>query len=294
MLIALIVAIAFQGSRGLFETTEGRYAEVAREMVATGDWITPRLDGAEHWSKPPLAYWTIALGIRAAGPNGWGVRGFNIIAFLATVLATCGIGAAMWDRDSGRLAALVTATAPFMVVGLNSVSTDMPLAMWEVAAVFCFWSALRPGARHPARWVNAMWIAFGLAFLTKGPPGLLPLAVIAIFAAVVRRRGQFVPRLVRIEGLAFFLVLAFGWYALVVARDPSLAGYFLGEEVWGRVATSMHHRNPQWYKPLVIYILPLSIGLGFWFFDALPLAVRARGRVRRAITQSPAWMFLAL
>jgi 4-amino-4-deoxy-L-arabinose transferase len=288
-LVTIAVACAFQGSRGLYETTEGRYAEVAREMVSSGDWVTPRLDGEAHWTKPPLTYWAIAAGLSLFGKNAWGARAFNIIAFAGVVLATCGIGGRLWGRETGYLAALIAAVSPFMVVGMNSVSTDMLLALWETAAVYFFLSARGARGSGGAWRVNAMWALFGLAFLTKGPPGLLPLLSIAVFAFVERRRGHTMPRLSRVEGIAAFLVIGFGWYALVVLRDHALAGYFLGVEVWGRVATGVHHRNPQWYKPLVIYLPPLLLGLGLWLFDAFVLAPRAR----RAWAQRGGWRWLA-
>ena len=70
--LALLVGFSFQGSRGLYETTEGRYVEVAREMVETGNWIEPTLGYRPHWAKPPLTYWAIAGGIKLLGVNEWG------------------------------------------------------------------------------------------------------------------------------------------------------------------------------------------------------------------------------
>lgn len=281
LLLVVVVALAFQGSRGLYETTEGRYAEAAREMAAGGDWLTPHLDGNPHWTKPPFTYWALAAGIEALGRNGWGLRAFNALAFIGMAMGVYGIGRALWDESTGLLAMLIAATAPFSVLGLNSISTDMPLALWETLAVLCFWLAMRTGR---ARYVNAMWASFGLAFLTKGPPGLLALLAILVFVWARRGRDGGAPRLARVEGIAAFLVIAFGWYALQVARDPSLARYLVHDELYGRMATGMHHRNARWFMPLVIYGPALTLGLGLWFFDAFPLGARAwrNRRVRRA------------
>ncbi len=297
--LALAVALAFQGSRGLYETTEGRYAEVAREMVATGDWMTPRLDGNPHWTKPPFAYWALAAGMEVFGANEWALRAFNALAFLGVAFAVYGLGRTMWDEETARLAMLITATSPFMVAGMNSISADMPLALWEMVAVLGFWGALCTTGAARAWRVNAMWAAFGLAFLTKGPPGLLPLLSILVFSVAARRRGVDVPRLLRVQGIAAFLVLAFGWYVITVTRDPSLIPYFLGDEVWGRIATGMHHRNSAWFMPVFIYGPVLTVGLGPWFFDALPLVAPGVRRLRerggwRAVADSPPALFLAL
>ncbi|MCK4510708.1 glycosyltransferase, partial [bacterium] len=71
IVLAALLAFAFQGSRGLYETTEGRYAESAREMLETGDWLVPRLDYEPHWTKPPLTYWALAGGMALLGENEW-------------------------------------------------------------------------------------------------------------------------------------------------------------------------------------------------------------------------------
>jgi len=272
LLLALTVCTAFlfQGTRGLYETTEGRYAEVSREMVATGDWMVPHLDGHEHWTKPPLTYWSIALGLETVGRNTWGARVFASVAFVIATLTVVALGSVVWDRATGLLAGLMYTTSPFPVMGANVVSPDILLSMFELLAVLCFWRAQRapsPGASN--RWMTGVWMGFGLAFLTKGPPRLLPLLAIITFVIVRRRRGLPTPRLVQPLGVLLFLAIGLGWYAAVIARDRALLPYFLGEEVWGRVATSMHHRNHRWYMPAVIFIPPLLIGAGAWLVVAI-------------------------
>ena len=304
LLLAVCVAFLFQGTRGLFETTEGRYAEVGREMVAGGDWMVPHLDGHPHWTKPPLTYWSIATGLVMVGHNTWGARLYDSVALVVTTLTVAALGATLWDEITGLIAALIFLTIPFVVMGANVVSPDMLLACFETIAVLCYWRSARAagdGARRAsARWMAAMGGAFGLAFLTKGPPGLLPLLAIVIFSFISRRRGWGAPRLVSIAGLALFVVIGFTWYIISVIRDRSLLGYLLGEEVYGRVATGRYHRNTDWYMPVVIFGLPLLFGLGAWLvrgiLDARMLA-RARGGWRRAWSaamRKPEWLFLVL
>lgn len=74
MLTALLTAFSFQGARGLYETSEGRYAECAREMRETGNYLEPTLDYKPHWTKPPLTYWAMVAGMRLLGANAWGTR----------------------------------------------------------------------------------------------------------------------------------------------------------------------------------------------------------------------------
>jgi 4-amino-4-deoxy-L-arabinose transferase len=298
------VAFLFQGTRGLFETTEGRYAEVGREMVAGGDWMVPHLDGRPHWTKPPLTYWSIAAGLATVGRNTWGARLYDSVALVVTTLAVAALGVTLWDEVTGLIAALIFVTIPFVVMGANVVSPDMLLACFETLAVLCYWRSARAadaGARRAsARWMACMGAAFGLAFLTKGPPGLLPLLAILVYSIVSRRRGNAPPRLINLPGLVLFVLIGFSWYIISIVRDHSLLGYFLGKEVYGRVATGMHHRNTDWYMPVVIFGLPLLFGLGAWLVNGIVdarVVARARGGWRaswNAAMRKPEWLFLVL
>lgn len=265
ILVALsaILGFAFQGSRGLYETTEGRYAESAREMLETKDWLVPRLDYAPHWTKPPLAYWTIAGGMALLGTNEWGARFGNAAVFVLTVLAVSALARAMWDRRTGFAAGLIYALSPFAVLAASSVHTDSLLSFWELLAVLCYWKAYRangsPGAK---RWIIGMWGLLGAAFLTKGPPALVVLAAILVFRIYLAATGRKGPGLFSLPGLALMLAVGLSWYVIVAARTPGLIDYFLGTEVYARIATAKHGRNPEWYKPLVIFVPPLLFGAG--------------------------------
>lgn len=280
VLVALAVGLAFQGSRGLYESTEGRYAEVGREMLETGEWWVPQLDYQPHWTKPPVTYWAIAGGIALLGPDAWGVRLVSALAFPLLALTVVWLGARLWDLREGVLAGVVYATSLFPVVAASTISTDLLLALWEAVAVAAYWEALRGREAHRRRWIRLMWAAFGLAFLTKGPPALLSLAALVAFGLMARRRGWDRPRLADPLGLGIFVVLGLGWYLAVVVETPGLLDYFLGQEVVARVATDQFGRNPEWYKPFVVYLPPLLLGLGGW--------LGAAGAVRRA--RGPSWI----
>ncbi|HYG68329.1 MAG TPA: glycosyltransferase family 39 protein [Anaeromyxobacteraceae bacterium] len=278
--LAAVVAFAFQGSRGLYESTEGRYAESAFEMVRSGTYLEPTLSGRPHLTKPPLAYWTIAAGVRVAGPNGWGARLSNAILFCLTVLVVSEIGAALWDRTTGVVAGLVYLSSPFPAAAAAVVSTDTLLALLELLAIWLYLRARAvAGAPAERRWIRAMWVAWALAFLTKGPPGLLPLIAIFAFERLAPRRV----RLAEPIGLSSFAALALSWYAWEIARRPDLLRYFLLDEVIGRVATNEFHRNPEWWKPFAIYLPVLLLGQGAWFAFGARLLARERLASPRAV-----------
>ena len=284
-LLGLAVGLAFQGSRGLFETTEGRYAEVAREMVETGAWWTPQLDYRPHWSKPPFTYWTIAGGIEAVGVNAWGARLAHGLALPAGGLVVLWLGTLLYDPRTGYAAGLVFVTSLLPVVASATLSTDFPLALAEAWVAACYWQAIRAGpGRRERHWVAWMWAAAGLSFLIKGPPSLLTPAAITIHAWMGRRRGWRAPRLWSASGFAAFALVGLGWYLSVVLTTPGLLHYFLADEVIGRVATARFHRNPEWYKPPLIYGPPLLLGLGAWLAYLAGFA---------ASRQPPAWRLRA-
>ena len=133
--LALLVGFSFQGSRGLYETSEGRYAEAAREMLETKNWVEPTVGYRPHWTKPPLTYWAIAGGIKLLGANEWGVRLYNAIAFVLTVLAVTSLGTTLWDRPTGLAAGLIFASSPFPVIGAYTATTDTLLTLWETMEI---------------------------------------------------------------------------------------------------------------------------------------------------------------
>jgi 4-amino-4-deoxy-L-arabinose transferase-like glycosyltransferase len=287
-LIFLLAVLAFplllQGSRGLLEPDEGRYAEVSREMLAHGDWLVPRLAGEPHLTKPPLTYWLTAAGIAALGRNGWGARVLLALVTSLTALLTGLVARRFCGRAAFRPAVVIQLLAFGPFVGGSILTTDAFLVLFETLAVVGFVEAWAGGA-HPGRWAAVMGLGFGAAFLTKGPPGLLPLLAIGVFVlwrgprwAAARRR------LWSPWGLLGGLVVGLAWYAVMIMRTPGLAHWFIHSEVIARVVTAQHQRD----NPPVIYLasllggfLPWTIALPFLAGGWRRTAVRVVRRLRR-------------
>ena len=262
--LLLVVAFAFQGSRPVFEPDEGRYTDVALTMLDLGVWLVPHIDiEHEHFTKPPFIYWALAASFELFGRNAWAARLPNALGFVLTGLLVLGLARHLAHRDP-TLAVCVWATMLGPVIAANIVSTDTILALWETLAMYA-WACARAerGAVRRGRYIALMWTAFGLAMLTKGPPGLLPLA--AILAALLLCRDLYGLRaLAQPAGLALFVTIGLGWYAWVIATRPDLAGYFVGYEVYDRLFTSAHDRNAQWFGGLRVYGAALGVGLLPW------------------------------
>ncbi len=259
LLLAATLVLAGLGLRGIWESDEGRYAAAAVRMADSGDWLTPRLDlDQPHLTKPPLTYWAIAVSTTLLGRSEFAARLPNAIAFLLTVLLLLRLGPDFAPQRPW-LPGLIYATAPVTVLGAGVITTDTLLTLFEVAAVFCWWQS----RREPARWILLMWLAFGLGFMTKGPPALLPLIAISVFH-LARGERPALKTLFALPGVAVFLLIGGWWFALLIARDPSLAGWFFGHEFIDRFASRVHDRNPQWYAPITVYLPVLLGGLLPW------------------------------
>ncbi len=300
-LLSMTVGLMFQGSRGLYETTEGRYALCAREMLRSGNWLEPMLLGQSHWTKPPLTYWFIAGGLRLFGVNEWGARVPEALAFALTATLVGLLARRMWNDDrTGFYAGLVYATSLYPVAVGFTVNTDTFLALFETAAILCYWMALRGMGKHRLNWSLGLWFALALGFATKGPPALMALIPMVAWGTLQRdERGNKGGRRILLNpfGWAIFLLVGCGWYLLEIARHHELLGYFLGDEVVARVATDKFGRNPEWYKPFIMYLPIMLLGGGFWsvfpFLAAWKNRVWTSGFWHRVTTdKNRVWLFL--
>lgn len=274
LLVSAIVAFAFQGSRHLYDPDEGRYTDVAHHMTELGDWLVPRLDPQRpHFTKPPLTYWTLAASFSAFGNNEWAARLPNALAFIGTALLVLGLARRL-GLSAPAFAACAWATSWGPVLGMNVVTTDTLLASFETLAVYGFVASglVAADVRPRAAGIRLMWLGFGLAFLTKGPPGLLPLAAIVAFVAWRRRRA--LAQIFDPAGLLVFAIVGLSWFVALTWHSPDLLDYFVRHETVGRVASGEHRRNAGWLGWLMVYPPTLVVGSLPW----LGLAAVARWR----------------
>ena len=279
VLAVVAFTLALQGARSLWEPDEGRYVNVALEMITSGDWMTPRLHHeVPHYSKPPLTYWTIAASLEIFGRTEWAARLPGALAFAGTILLVAW-SARRLAPGAEVTAAVVYATSLLPFVAANIVSTDTLLAFTAMTGVAGFVElAFGDGSPRLAR--AMLWGGFGLAFLTKGPPGLLPLAALLVFSARDGRSWRGARRLASLPSLALFAALAFTWYLHEIAHRPDLLRYLLGAEVMARVGSPEFDRNSGLRGLVRMYAPVVLAGMLPWW----PLAL-VRERRRRASEQ---------
>ena len=257
--IALIVvfAIAWFASldvRKLQHPDEGRYAEIAREMLVSGDWVTPRLDGLKYFEKPPLQYWLTAASFRAFELDEWTARLPGAVAGFATAAVVGVTGAAIASPVAGVYAALALVGSVWLFGISHLVTLDALLTFWLTLSLCAFLRAQHAGASGAAsrRWMLLAYAATAGGVMTKGLVALLiPFCTLVVYSLVTRDRGPW-KRLHLVPGLAVLLLLAAPWFVLVSLRNPEFARFFFMHEHFERFLTTEHRRTGAWW-----YFVPM-------------------------------------
>lgn len=292
--LSFLCITLFQGTRGLYETTEGRYALCARETMATGNFLEPMLNGKHHWTKPPLTYICIATGLYLFGEQStWGARFYLIPAFFFTVVFVYLLAQQLWDKQSGILSALIYAVSPFIVGAGNIVSTDTLLVLWHSLTFYAFWQAYQTKQRT---FIYLFWLGLGLGCITKGPMGLVPLMGILPFCLwrwlIHKERLWF---FISPIGITVFFIVGIAWYFWENWKYPGLLRYWFMEETVQRLAEGEFDRNPEWYKIFPVYILPLLFGTGLFIILIPYLVYKSKMRQNKIIgdqLSDKQWFFL--
>ena len=250
--LALAVFVVFfqLGTRGLNEPDEGRYAEIGREMAATGDFLTPRFNGVTHLGKPPLTYWLIGLSVRAFGVNEWAARLPSALGALGTLLAVYLLARSACGERPGLWAVVVLLSSALFFGVARLITTDMLLTCFVTWSVWSLWRWYTSVDRS---WKKILWfyVFLGLGMITKGPVAVM----LPLFALAGLRWRNPTLRLRQMgwgKGALIFLGIAAPWFIAVAGTDWDHWRYFLGREVVGRLATTAHNRTEPWW-----YFLPV-------------------------------------
>jgi 4-amino-4-deoxy-L-arabinose transferase-like glycosyltransferase len=232
-------------------------------MVASGDWLTPRLNGLKYFEKPPLQYWATAAFFELFGESDAAARLWTALACFGGVLMVWFAGNRLFSPPVGALAAIVLAGSPLYVL-LGQVNTlDMALAFFLSAAIFSF--AL---GRY-----YLFWAACALAVLSKGLVGIvLPLGTIGLYI-LIRRDWLLIKKLHPFTGPLLFLLIAAPWFIAVSAANPEFAHFFFVQEHFQRFTTKIHGR----YQPFWYFLPILAFGIAPWllpFFASIGRAFR--------------------
>src|SRR4030095_6298416 len=180
LIVASLAIFAGLGNGTFWEPDEPRFAEATRQMFARGDFVTPYLNGAPRFEKPILFYWAQAAAFTAFGDNEFAARLPSALAGVGIVVVLYLLGTEIASRRAAFIAALVMSTMFRFVTFARIGLTDVPVIFFVVAALYGF---IRAVYRTSAAWALVAWTCVALGVLTKGPVGLLPVAIWAMYAA---------------------------------------------------------------------------------------------------------------
>ena len=264
---ACLLLLPGLGRMGARDSTDARYLEIAREMLATGDWLVPHLAGVPHLDKPPLSYWAAATGFVAFGVTPFAGRLFQQFALAATAVFLFWWAGRRLGQGPALIAAGILLTSGLVFGSSRGLHTDLFQLVFLTAAL----AALFEGSEGRSGATALGFALLGASMLAKGPIALfVALAVLVPFLAL--RRERRLPWRGVLLGVALFAAIGLPWYGILVHRDPSLLGWFFEHQIRARVSTGTEgHRHGALYLPA-----HLLVGLLPW----TPLVVLALWRLR--------------
>ncbi len=236
----------------LVEPDESRYAQVALEMVHSGDYLVPRLQGEPYLDKPPLLYWATAASFRVFGETELAARIPSAVAALLTVLVTFLLGRHLLGDRTAWLGSLMLLLCLGFVLSARFLIMDGPLTLFTTICLFASLLAVR-GSRLQLSWWLVAGVACGLGVMTKGPvavvltcPPLLALHWVGGRAASPRLRDWLV--FATIVG-----TVALPWFILIGRSQGDFAGHFFWQHHIIRFVNAFNHQEPFWYYIPVLF-----------------------------------------
>jgi 4-amino-4-deoxy-L-arabinose transferase-like glycosyltransferase len=222
--LAVLAVIWFGNieSRKLIKPDEGRYAEVPREMVASGDWLTPRLNGIKYFEKPPLQYWATATAYSAFGLHHWTARLWSALTGLLGIFVIWFTGRRLYGEPAGILSALVAASSVHYVALAHMNTLDMGLTFFMGFSLCTFLLAQRQDVPLKERklWMALSWAATAAGILSKGPVALILPGLTILVYSLVQRDCRVWLRLDPLPGVLLMAAITAPWFVWVSAVNP--------------------------------------------------------------------------
>jgi 4-amino-4-deoxy-L-arabinose transferase-like glycosyltransferase len=257
----------FLGYRDLIEPDEGRYAEIAREMLNSGNWITPRLNGIKYFEKPPLQYWGSALSMALLGATNAAARVWcSGLGFIAALWVGF-VGNRLYSRSAGYFAFLFLISTVLYVGMGHANSLDMGVSALLIIAIGAL--TLAQSERHLPKqernWMLLAWAALAGATLSKGLIGLVLPGGALVLYTVWQRDWALWRHLHLGKGLLLYLLIAAPWFVAVSYANPEFPHFFFIHEHFERFTSDVHGRTKSnWY-----FFAVFAIGAIPWLFSSL-------------------------
>jgi 4-amino-4-deoxy-L-arabinose transferase-like glycosyltransferase len=261
---------------------EGRYSEIGRWMLVSGDWLTPHLNGIPFFHKPPLLYWLEAISMGIFGVHAWAARLVPALhaglMLTALYLASRQIG----GEQLARRATLMLGSSLSFLIGGQYINHDMLVACWIGVAIWSFAAAFMHGDKPDVRLALLGFVACALGVLTKGLIGIALPGLVLLLWLIWTRQWRKIIRLPWLRGLALLGALGLPWFVMVHQQFPTMLSYMFGTHQFSRfTGTTFNNARAWWF-----YLLCLVLLLFPWALFVRPVPDAALG------TQQKAWRSL--
>ncbi len=255
-IIIIITAFALlinAGDYGVTESSDARYAEIARAAYVNNDYIYPNLLNIHHYHKPPFTYQITALGYKLFGITPFGARFFLQLSVIIQIISVYLITAALFENKKTALRAAVIYTSyPLVLISSRNLTTDSFLTSFALLSIYS-WILYRNKGKVLYLYLFAITAALG--FYTKGPVIFIVPAVFIIgYNHITKPRNKFSVH--HISAILLFLIIALWWFAFLAWQNPDFISYFSGKQTVSRFSENVFNRNePFWY---FIILAPLT------------------------------------
>ena len=278
----------------LFEPDEARNAQLAMNIVESGEWLSLQLADRPYWDKPPLVAWLTATAYQTFGISEWATRLPGNLAGLSTVLLLFGLGRKVVPAIAAWCGAMCLILSAGFVAGTRYVTMDSMLTCSVFLAFISYYLACARD-RFYWNWWMVLGIALGLGFLTKGP--VIVILTIPVIVAHRFLSGRAVrPSLKQWGGLAAIITLIAGpWFLAMSIVHPDFLVYFFWKHNVVRFTEAFNHREPWWYYAPVlviamyptVYLLPV---LGQWLWSDRPDWRKNRSSIAGYLSLAIIWI----
>ena len=254
LLLAALTFFAGLGRGAITDSDEAFYAESAREMVASGNWLTPYYNYEQRWQKPVLYYWLTSATYLVTGPTEFGARLWAAMAGLGLVLVTAAAGRRWYDESTGLLAGAIVATNFGYFTIARMALPDLPLTFCITLAIWAALVSTLESERSPRTFVLLAALGLGLGFLMKGPVGVIIPLIVILPVLVLERRSIALTPIDIVLGFVVFIAVALPWYVAmwVTHGNAYLQSFFVGDNFERFATDRFNDPRPWWfYLPVV-------------------------------------------
>lgn len=252
--------LAHLGSYHLMDPDEGRYNQIPREMLLSGDFITPHLNGVEYFEKPAFQYWFTAIMMKIFGVTEFAGRILPALSAIGCIGLAGFLGTMMYSHKVGLLASAILATSCLNLIVASINILDMALTLFMTACMVFFYAFERTEKK---KWLIAFYVAMGFGVLTKGLVAIiLPFGILFWYTILTKRPHLFF-KLFYLPGILAFLIVTVPWFYLVCQANHDFFYFFFIREHFLRFTTKMHDRFQPWWFFMPFVIIGMLPWTGF-------------------------------